>query len=110
METENLHGEFEKDVQRFDNPQLQTLLRKYQEVFGPLPSPGSGCKLVEMDIELRDEFKGKTLRNKFWAMPQEDFLEIEKQVQELVNAKLVQPFREGSFPKHCSTTFLFDKK
>ena len=69
METENLHGEFEKDVQRFDNPQLQTLLRKYQEVFGPLPSPGSGCKLVEMDIELRDVFKGKTLRKNVGPCP-----------------------------------------
>ena len=63
-----------------------------------------------MDIELRDEFKGKTLRKKCWPMPQEDCVEIEKQVQELVNAKLVEPFREGSFPKHCSPTFLVDKK
>ena len=53
-ETEHLQGDFEKDVQRFGNPQLQTILRKNQDVFGPLRSPGSGCKLVKMDIELSD--------------------------------------------------------
>jgi len=111
QDTENLHGEFEKDIKKFDGqPKLQNLLRKYKEVFGPLPKPGSGCKLVEMDIELKDEHKGKTLRQKYWPMPQEDAEEIEKQVQELVNAGLVEAFPLGTFPKHCFTTFLVDKK
>jgi hypothetical protein len=70
--TENLQGEFEKDLEKFPQPKLQALLKNYQEVFGPLPPPGSGCKLVEMDIELKEEFKGKTLRQKCWPMPQED--------------------------------------
>ena len=111
QDTENLHGEFEKDIKKFDGqPKLQNLLRKYKEVFGPLPKPESGCKLVEMDIELKDEHKGKTLRQKYWPMPQEDAEEIEKQVQELVNAGLVEAFPLGTFPKHCFTTFLVDKK
>ena len=111
QDTENLHGEFEKDIKRFDDqPMLQALLRKYKDVFGPLPKPGQGCKLVEMDIELKEEFKGRTLRQKCWPMPQEDALEIEKQVQELVDANLVEPFPIGTFPKHCSPTFLVDKK
>ena len=50
-DTENLHGEFEKDVEKFnDNPKLKALLVKYKEVFGPLPPPGMGCKLAEMDL------------------------------------------------------------
>ena len=108
--TENLQGEFEKDLKKFPQPKLQALLKNYQEVFGPLPPPGSGCKLVEMDIELKEEFKGKTLRQKCWPMPQEDSQEIEKQVQELIEAKLVEPFPVGTFPQHCSPTFLVDKK
>ena len=63
-----------------------------------------------MDIELKEEFKGKTLRQKCWPMPQEDSQEIEKQVQELIEAKLVEPFPVGTFPQHCSPTFLVDKK
>ena len=66
--------------------------------------------MVEMDIELKDEFKGSTLRTISWPMPQEDCLEIEKQAQELVDAKLVEPFPVGTFPQHCSPTFLVDKK
>jgi hypothetical protein len=108
--TENLQGEFEKDLEKFPQPKLQALLKNYQEVFGPLPPPGSGCKLGEMDIELKEEFKGKTLRQKCWPMPQEDSQEIEKQVQELIEAKLVEPFPVGTFPQHCSPTFLVDKK
>ena len=111
QDTENLHGEFEKDIKKFDDqPKLQNLLRKYQDVFGPLPPPGSGCKLVEMDIEIKEEHTGKTLRQKCWPMPKEDAEEIEKQVQELVEAKLVESFPPGTFPKHCSPTFLVDKK
>lgn len=110
-DTENLHGEFEKDIARFDGqPKLRELLVKYKDVFGPLPPPTKGCKLAVMDLELKDEYKGHTLRQKCWPMPKEDALEIEKQVQELVDAGLVEPFPVGEFPKHCSPTFLVDKK
>ena len=63
-----------------------------------------------MDLELKEEFKGQTLRQKCWPMPLEDCAEIEKQVQELVDAGLIEPFSVGEFPKHCSPTFLVDKK
>jgi len=43
-------------------------------------------------------------------MPQQDAQEIEQQVQELVDANLVEPFPVGTCPKHCSPTFLVDKK
>ena len=110
-DTENLHGELEKDLKKFEGqPKLFELLLKYKEVFGPLPPPGEGCPLAIMDLELKDEFKHKTLRQKCWPMPKEDCLEIEKQVNELVEAGLVEPFPIGKFPQHCSPTFLVDKK
>ena len=110
-DTENLHGEFEKDLARFaGQPKLVELLTKYKEAFVPLPPPEKGCKLAVMDLELKEEFRGQTLRQKCWPMPKEDALEIEKQVQELVDAGLVEPFPVGEFPKHCSPTFLVDKR
>ena len=110
-DTENLHGGFAKDVFKFENnPKMKEMLLKYKEVFGPLPPHGKGCKLAEMDIELKEEFKGKTLRQKCWPMPVADVEEIEKQVQELVESGLVEPFPVGTFPQHCSPTFLVDKK
>ena len=43
-------------------------------------------------------------------MPQNDVEEIKKQVDELVEAKLVAPYPVGKYPKYCSATFLVDKK
>ena len=43
-------------------------------------------------------------------MPDEDAKEIEKQVQELVDAGLVEPFPKGKVPTHCTPTFLVAKK
>ena len=55
-ETENLHGEFERDLERFqDNTRLLALLRKYENICGPLPPPSVGCPLVQMDIKLKEE-------------------------------------------------------
>ena len=107
--TENLQGEFDKELQHFDGA-LRELLIKYKDVFGPLSPPGRGCKLAIMDLELKEEFKGRTLRQKCWPMSKEDADEIEKQVNELVEAGMVEPFPVGSFPQHCSPTFLVDKK
>ena len=109
--TENLQGEFEKDISKYDDrPQLKELLVKYKKVFGPLPPPGSGCKLAELDLEIKDEFQRKAIRQKGWPVPEADVLEIENQVQELVDAGLIEPFPVGSFPKHCPPTFLVEKK
>ena len=43
-------------------------------------------------------------------MPQNDAQEIEKQVDELIKAGLVEPFPVGTFTKICTPTFLVDKK
>lgn len=45
-DTENLHGEFAKDVAKFEkNPKLKELLLKYKDVFGPLPPLGKVANL-----------------------------------------------------------------
>ena len=113
LESTNIQGEFEADLAKIHcSPQIKELIWKYKEVFGPLPphKSGEGCKLVEMDIELKDEFKTLPLRTKCWPMPPQDCAEIEAQVDELVNAGLLEPFPPGEFPKYCSPTFLVDKK
>jgi len=109
--TGNLGGDFEVDLQKFSaNLQLTKLLRDHQEVFGPLPPPGKGVKLVTMDIELREEWKNTPLRGKCWVMPEKDVLEIDRQVQELIDSGLVEAYPPGTYPKHCTPTFLVDKK
>ena len=63
-----------------------------------------------MHLELKEEWKTAPLRGKCWPMPQNDAQEIEKQVDELIKAGLVEPFPVGTFPKFCTPTFLVDKK
>jgi len=66
--------------------------------------------LVELDIELKDEFKDVPLRSKCWPMAKSDVEEIEKQVGELIENGLVREIPHGEYPKYCSSTFLVVKK
>ena len=91
-------------------PSVKELIKKYQSVFGPLPPPGKGVSLVQMDLELREEFQNVSLRQKCWPMSPLDCSEIEAQVEELVANGLVEPFGPGEFPQYCSPTFLVSKK
>ena len=101
--TGNLAGDFDQDLRQFSgNPQLEQLLRNFQEVFGPLPPQGKGIKLVTMDIKLLDEWKNVPLRGKCWAMPEKDVQEIDQQVDELLKANLVEMYPPGEYPKFCS--------
>ena len=110
-ETENLQGDLETDLARFEsNPELKTLLQKYVDIFGQLPSPGMGCQLVQCDLELKEEFKGRVIRGKCWPMSDADASEIQKQVQELVEVGLVEAYPKGRTPTFCSPTFLVEKK
>ena len=110
-ETENLHGELEQDLARFlDQPRLHELLCKYKEIFGPLPPPSLGCPLVQMDIQLKEEWIGKPLRQRCWPMAVNDQNEIEQQANELLKAGLIESFPPGEIPLVCSPTFLVDKK
>ena len=87
MESTNIQGDFEKELlQVTAPPEIKSILLKFRDVFGPLPPPGKGCKLVEMDLELKDEWKDSPLRQKCWPMCEKDCQEIEMQVNELVTA------------------------
>ena len=109
--SENLHGEFENEVQKYkDNQRLYQLLLKYKEVFGPLPPPSSACPLVQCDLQLKEEWVGKPLRQKCWPMPKIEQDELEMQAEELVKAGLAEPFPPGEYPQVCSPTFLVPKK
>jgi len=111
QESENLHGELEKDLEKFrTNPKLFELLCKYKEIFGPLPPPSAGCPLVLMDIELKEEWEGKPLRQRCWPMPINEQQEINLQAEELIKAGLAEVFPPGETPHVCSPTFLVDKK
>ena len=113
LESQNIQSDFDSDLAKISaTPEIKQLIRKYKDVFGPLPphKSGEGCKLVVMDVELKDEYKHLPLRSKCWPMPPQECAEIEAQVDELVASGILEPFPPGEFPKYCTPTFWLRKK
>ena len=106
----NLH--FDEDMEdkiKLLDPRVQKLIRTYLEVFGELPPPASCDKLVQMDLKLKPGFVGHKIRRRAYPAPKEQADEIERQIQECINAGLVLKYKDGDYPQHCSPCFLAAK-
>ena len=108
----NLHAE-EDFLQKLESlnldPRLKKLLITYEEVFGALPPPLSCKKLVQMDLKLKPEFEKTRVRRRPYPAPQEQVEEIERQIQGCIDAGLVEEYKHGDYPHHCSPCFLVAK-
>ena len=108
----NLHAE-EPVVEKLESmnldAQLSKLIQKYQEVFGALP-PTLSCKeLVQMDLKLKPEFEGSVVRRRPYPAPQVQIDEIQRQIQECIDAGLVEEYKHGDYLRRCSPCFLVAK-
>ena len=108
----NLHAE-EEFLQKLESlnldPRLKKLLITYEEVFGALPPPLSCKKLVQMDLKLKPEYEMTRVRRRPYPAPQEQVEEIERQIRECIDAGLVEEYKKGDCPHHCSPCFLVAK-
>ena len=109
----NLHAE-EHSVEKLESMKLDLrlskLIQKYQEVFfGALPPPLSCKKLVQMDLKLQPEFEVSVVRRRPYPAQQDQIDEIERQIQECIDAGLVEEYKHGDYPRHCSPCFLVAK-
>ena len=91
------------------DPRLTKLLITYEEVFAALPPPLSCKKLVQMDVKLKPEFEKTRVRRRPYPAPQEQVEKIERQIQECIDAGLVEEYKNGDYPYHCSPCFLVAK-
>ena len=73
---------------------VQKLIRIYLEVFGELPPRASCDKLVQMDLKLKPEFVGHKIRRRPYPAPKEQVNEIERQIQECIDAGLVLEYKD----------------
>ena len=108
----NLHAEevFAQKIESLNlDPRLKKLLLTYEEVFRALPPPLSCKKLVQMDLKLKPEFEKTRVRRRPYPAPQEQVEEIERQIQECIDAGLVKEYKKGDYPLHCSPCFLVAK-
>ena len=106
----NLH--FDEDMEdkiKLLDPRVQKLIRTYLEVFGELPPRASGDKLVQMDLKLKPEFVGHKIRRRSYPAPKEQADEIERQIQECIDAGLVPEYKDVDYPQSCSPCFLVAK-
>ena len=81
----------------------------YEEVFGALPPQLSCNKLVQMELKLKTEFEKTQVRRRPYPAPQEQVEENERQIQECIDAGLVEAYKKGDYPHHCSPRFLVAK-
>ena len=81
---------------------LKKVLLTYEEVFGALPPPLS-CK------KLKPEFEKTLVRRRPYPAPREEVEAIERQIQECIDAGLVEEYKKGDYPHHCSPCFLVAK-
>ena len=103
----NLHSDEDmEDKIKLLGPRVQNLIRTYLEVFEELPPPASCDKLVQMDLKLKPEFVGHKIRRRPYPAPKEQADEIERQIQECIDAGLVLEYKDGDYPQHCSPCFL----
>ena len=108
----NLHAE-EDFLQKIESlnfdPRLNKVLLTYEEVFGALPPPLSCNKLVHMDLKLKLEFKKTQVRRRPYPAPQEQVEEMERQIQDCIDADLVEEYTKGDYPHHSGPCFLVAK-
>ena len=98
----------EDEIKLLD-PRVQKLIRTYLEGFGELPPPASCDKLVQMDLKLKPEFPGHKIHRRPYPAPKEQADEIERQIQECIDAGLVLEYKDGDYPQQCSPCFLVAK-
>ena len=105
----NLRAEEERSekVRRMNlDTRLTKLIHKYQEVFGALPPPEASKKLVQIDLKLKPQFEGSVVSRRPYPAPQDQIDKIERQIQECIDAGLVEEYKHGDYPSHCSPCFL----
>ena len=97
----NLHSDEDmEDKIKLLDPRVQKLIRAYLEVFGELPLRASCDKLVQMDLKLKPEFVGQKIRRRPYPVPNKQADEIERQIQECINAGLVLEYKNEDYPQH----------
>ena len=108
----NLHAE-EDFVEKLESMNLDACLsrltQKYQEVFGALPQPLSCKKLVQMDLKLKPDVQRSVVRRRPYPAPQDQIDGIERQIQECIDAGLVEEYKHGDYSRRCSPCFLVAK-
>ena len=93
-------GRVEDKIKLLD-PRVQKLIRTYLE--------GSCDKLVQMDLKLKPEYVGHKICRRPYPAPKGQADEIERQIQEYIDAGLVLEYKDGNYPQHCSPCFLVAK-
>ena len=74
-----------------------------------MPPPLSCKELVQMDLKLKPEFEKTRVRRRPYPAPREQVEEIERQIQECIDAGLVEQFKKGDYPRDCTPCFLVAK-
>ena len=62
-----------------------------------------------MDLKVKPKFVGHKICQRPYPAPKEQTADIKRQIQECIDAGLVQEYKDGYYPQHCSRCFLVAK-
>ena len=97
----NLHSDEDmEDKIKLLDPRVQKMIRTYLEAFRELTPPASCDKMVQMDLKLKPEFVGHKIRRRPYPALKEHADQIERQIQECIDAGLVLEYKDGDCPQH----------
>ena len=86
-------------------PCLNKLIEKYQELFGALPPRLSCKKLVQVDLKLKLKSEGSLVRRHPHPAPPVQIVDIERHIQECMDAGLAEEYEHSDYPCDCSPCF-----
>ena len=78
-------------------------------MFGALPPPLFCKKMVQINLKLKPEFEKTRVGRHPYPAPQEQVEKFERLIQECIDACLVEEYKKGDYPHHCSPCFLVAK-
>ena len=107
-EKSNLHAEedLSENLESMNlDSRLSKLMQKYHEVFPAWPPPLSPKLLVQMDLKLKPEVEGSVVRRRPYPAQQDHVDEIKGQMQECIDAGLVEEYNHADYPRHRNPCF-----
>ena len=79
----------------------------------PRGRKGSGTRKIkpqtsnlQMDLKLKPEFEGSVVRRRPYPASQDQIEEIQRQIQECIDAGLVEEYKHMDYHRNCSPYFL----
>ena len=87
---------------------LRTIIKKYQQIFRALPHPclATNGSTWSSNSKYIVEFEGSVVRRRPYPTSKDQMDDMERKIQECIDAGLVEESKHGDYSSHCSAGFV----